>query len=116
MGRSLSVERRDQIKSAHKKAAMALGPALGVIVLRGNIPIPAVAELLAVSQPTVYRWMYGQTKPQDKDKIDKIGRLLTVLRKAERSKEMPLYGTVAMRTEKLAALIKKHRPALHRSE
>lgn len=110
MGRIITTERREQIRRARIDDPDALGPALGELVLDGNVPIDAVAELLSVSEPTIYRWMYAESHPRDRDKILKIKRLLTVLRKAKRAKELPLSGTVAERAQKVAGLVVKYRP------
>lgn len=111
MGRIITAERRDQIHKARIDDPDALGPTLGELVLDGNVPIDAVAKLLSVSEPTIYRWMYAESHPRDRDKIQKIKRLLTVLRKAKRARELPLEGTGQERAEKMGALVLKYRPA-----
>jgi hypothetical protein len=111
MGRIITNARREQIRQARIDDPDALGPKLAELALDGNVPIGAVAVLLAVSEPTIYRWMYAESHPRDRDKILKINRLLTVLRKAKRAKELPLEGTVAERTDKVAELVAKYRPA-----
>lgn len=110
MGRTISKTRLEQIAAAREADPDALGPSLGTLVLDGNVPIEAVAGLLSVSEPTIYRWMYGQSVPRDADKIIKIKRLLTVLRKAKRARDLPLHGSIRDRIKMTAALVQTHRP------
>lgn len=111
MGRIITEDRRAQISAARAADPEAVGPILAELVIEGNIPVDTVAALLAVSEPTIYRWMYGDSHPRDPDKIAKINRLLTVFRKAKRSKDLPLAGTATERAKATVALVKKYRPA-----
>jgi hypothetical protein len=115
MGRTISKDKLEQIAAAREADPDALGPALGTLVLDGNVPIEAIAGLLSVSEPTIYRWMYGHSSPRDADKIIKIKRLLTVLRKAKRAKDLPLRGPIKDRIKKTADLVQTHRPAAVRA-
>lgn len=115
MGRVISSEKKEQIARLRIADPEALGPMLGELLLEGNVPIEAAASLLAVSEPTIYRWMYGFSSPRDADKILKIKRLLTVLRKAKRAKDLPLRGSNKDRVKKTAELVVTHRPVGHTS-
>jgi len=110
MGRIITTERLQEIEQAHNADPEALGPILAILVVDGNVPVEAVASMLNVSEPTIYRWMYGQSKPRDLDKIAKIKRLLTVLRKAKRAKDLPLSGSTKERVKATVALVMKHKP------
>lgn len=110
MGRIITAARIEDIRRAREADPEALGPILAELIIEGNVPVEAVAQALVVSEPTIYRWMYGQSKPRDLDKIQKIKRLLTVLRKAKRAKDLPLSGTTKDRIKATGALIVKHRP------
>lgn len=110
MGRIITAARIEDIQQARQSDPDALGPVLAELIIDGNVPVEAVAGLLVVSEPTVYRWMYGQSKPRDLDKIAKIKRLLTVLRKAKRAKDLPLSGTTKERVKSMGGLVVKHRP------
>ena len=90
MGRTISADKVLGIMQARKDTPDALGPMLGELMLPNGVPVEAVAEILAVSEPTIYRWLYGQSAPVDRDKIAKIKRLLTILRKAKRAKDLPI--------------------------
>lgn len=109
MGRTITPERKDQIAAARLREPEALGPVLGELVLESNAPVGAIALILQVSEPTVYRWMYGDSEPRDKDKIVKIKKLQTILRKARRAKDTPLAGNVTERTAHMMELVVKHR-------
>jgi hypothetical protein len=110
MGRIITAARIEDIQRARAADPEALGPILAELVIDGNVPVEAVAQLLVVSEPTVYRWMYGHSHPRDQDKIAKIKRLLTVLRKAKRAKDLPLSGTTKERVKQTGALVIKHKP------
>lgn len=111
MGRIITAERREQIATARAADPEAIGPILAELALDGNVPIEAIAELLLVSEPTVYRWMYGVSRPRDLDKIVKINRLITILRKAKRARDLPLAGTTKARVRLTGELVMLHRPA-----
>lgn len=115
MGRIITPSRLESIKAAREADPEALGPTLAELVIDGNVPIEAVASLLNVSEPTIYRWMYSSSKPRDLDKIAKIKRLLTVLRKAKRAKDLPLSGTIKERIKQTGQLVVKHRPVTARA-
>ncbi len=108
MGRIISEERKEQIRQARIDNPDALGPRLGELVVGGNIPIEAVAGLLKVSEPTIYRWMYGAAATRDIDKIAKITALLKALRSAKREKDLPLEGTFQERVARAVAVVKRH--------
>lgn len=114
MGRIITPDRMDDIRKAREADPEALGPILAELVIDGNVPVEAVAELLSVSEPTIYRWMYGHSKPRDIDKIAKIKKVLTILRKAKRAKDLPLTGATKDRIKAVEALVIKHRPLISR--
>lgn len=111
MGRVLTADRLAQIHAARVADPDAPGPILAELIIEGNVPVETVASLLSVSEPTIYRWMYGDSHPRDKDKIEKIRRLLTILRKAKRARDLPLAGTADARAQATIALVHKYRPA-----
>jgi hypothetical protein len=115
MGRIITANRMEDIEAALTADPEALGPIMAKLVIDGNVPVEAVAQLLSVSEPTIYRWMYGYSKPRDLDKIAKIKKLLTVLRKAKRAKDLPLSGTTRERVRATGALVVKHRPPISRT-
>ena len=78
-------------------------------MLMGNVPVEIVATLLSVSEPTVYRWMYGHSEPRDADKLQKMKKLLAILRKAKKAKELPLTGNMKTRIDTFIELVKKYR-------
>lgn len=105
MGRIFSDERREAILAAHENQPDAIGPALGALVMNGNVPVDTVSQMLAVAPPTVYRWMHGTSQPRDPDKIKKLERLLGVLRSAQTSGLLPLQGTAKERTRALVNIV-----------
>jgi hypothetical protein len=115
MGRIITSSRMEDIAKAHAADPEALGPIMAGLIIDGNVPVEAVAAMLSVSEPTIYRWMYGSSKPRDADKILKIKRLLTVLRKAKRARDLPLSGTTKERIKATIGLVNKHRPLVSRT-
>jgi hypothetical protein len=112
MGRIITNERKEQITAARTANPEALGPILAELIIDGNVPVEVIASLLAVSEPTIYRWMYGHSEPRDADKIHKVKKLLTVLRKAKRAKDLPLAGNTKERISLFMGVVEKHtRPA-----
>lgn len=109
MGRIITSERKDQIARARSEKPEALGPVLAELIIDGNIPVEAVAGLLSVSEPTIYRWMYGHSEPRDADKILKVKKLLTIMRKAKRAKDLPLKGNTRERIDQFVEVVKTHR-------
>ena len=114
MGRIITTTRMADILRARQADPEALGPILAELIIDGNVPVEAVAGLLVVSEPTIYRWMYGYSKPRDLDKINKIKKMLTVLRKAKRGKDLPLSGTTKERVKATGQLVAKYRPPISR--
>jgi hypothetical protein len=111
MSRIITADRRKQIADARLADPDGLGPLLGELIIEGNVPIEAVAGLMSVSDVTIYRWMYGTSRPRDLDKIQKLKRFVTVLRKAKRARDLPLSGTVKERIKATGAMVMAHRPA-----
>ena len=114
MGRILSDERRAQIAAARENDLDALGPMLGEFIADNNIPVECVAQLLFASEPTIYRWMYGSNSPSRVFQ-ENIRKLLTIIRKAKRAKDLPLEGTHTERVAAFINVVKIHRPQITRA-
>lgn len=110
MGRVISQDKLTAITAAHRAHPKEIGPALGHLVLNNGIPVYIIADVLAVSNPTIYRWMYGETKPLDRDKVKKIEVLLATLRLAKRVKVLPLYGSARERRNATLQLLEDYKP------
>lgn len=113
MSRVIADHKIAQIRDARVQDPAALGPLLGEMLLDGNVPIEAAGALLKVSDTTVYRWMYGESKPSAVYE-PYIKKLLTILRKAKRAKQLPLVGNTKARINQTASLVKEHRPPISR--
>lgn len=110
MPRPLTAERVDQIRTAHDADPEAIGPLLGVMIMEGNLPVDTIAKMLVVSEPTVYRWMYGETIPRDPDKIRRLNRLVTLLLRVREADELYVAkGSSAERTQAFVQLITRYR-------
>lgn len=110
MSRIITVERRRQIANARAVDPDALGPILGELVVEGNVPVELVAALMDVTNVTVYRWMYGVVQPRNPTTLQRLRRLVTVLRKAKRANDLPLAGDALQRTAQMRNLLVAHRP------
>jgi len=109
MGRTIIASKVAGIREARQVSPDALGPMLGEFVVDDHIPAEGIATLLGVAKPTVYRWIFGAADPRDKDKLTKAQKLLTILRKAKRAKELPLHGTTKVRLAALARLVETYK-------
>ena len=109
MGRIITIERKAQIAQAREDKPEALGPVLAELIIDGNIPVEGVAAILEVSEPTIYRWMYGQSEPRDQVKIRTVKKLIAIIRKAKRSKDIPLAGNTRERTIAFLKTVETHR-------
>lgn len=112
MGRIITEDRKAQIAAARREKPEALGPMLAELVLDGHIPVEIVAFMMMVSEPTIYRWMYGFSEPRDLQKIQMVKRLMTIIRKAKRARELPLAGNTKERVARFRELVETFkRPA-----
>lgn len=110
MGRIITDKKIAEIHELLKANPESIGLILGSLIVDNNVPIKGVASLLAVSEPTIYRWMYGDCEPRDEDKIRKIKQVITTLRKARRANDLPLMGPMEVRITSLVEIVKTHRP------
>ena len=108
MARGITAEQKRKIADLHKANPDEMGPALGDLVYKNNIPPSCVAAILEVTEPTVYRWFYLTAYPQPTYHKE-IRGLIAILRKAEKARELPLIGTFDKRASLLGALIRKYR-------
>lgn len=108
MPRAITEESRQRVYEMHTANPDALGLALGAAVLRANVPLKAIAELLTASEASVYRWAYGDVEPRPVYH-QKIKRLITILKRALRAGDAPLSGTHAQRMAAVSDLIIKHK-------
>lgn len=111
MGRIITQEKMDAMAAAIAADKNALGPTLGIMLIKGNVPVEAAAVLLSVSEPTVYRWMYGESEPRDADKVVKLKNFLMLLRRMRKDKELPLEGKTSARVQAFVKLVKRYHVA-----
>ncbi|MFM7007749.1 MAG: hypothetical protein ACKO0Z_00185 [Betaproteobacteria bacterium] len=110
MGRVISQEKLVLMADARAKDPEALGPQLGAFVVNDGVPVESISKILNVAEPTVYRWMFMQATPRDKDKVAKIKRLLVTLRKAKRAKALPLAGNMKARHAAMISILEEYKP------
>ena len=110
MGRTISPEKLTLMNDARAKDPDAFGPQLGDFVVNCGVPVELIAKALNVAEPTIYRWMFLQAAPRDKDKIVKVKRLLTTLRKARRGKALPLTGNMKARHAAMIDILETYKP------
>lgn len=84
-----------------------LGPKFGVILYRSNIPASCAIAELGITEPTLYRWIFGKTDISE-DRQPGVMALIKQLTKAKTSGILPAKGDVNQRTEsfELAMAIK----------
>ena len=112
MPRRMSFESRARIDALVEANPKAVGPRLGRVSLKYNIPARAFASLLQISEPTVYRWFYGESTPRAVY-MTNIKRLFAVFKLAAAAEDVPLEGTYAQRMKAVRDLIIKHKPNVH---
>ena len=108
MARGITAEQKRKIADLHKANPDEMGPTLGDLVYKNNIPPSAIAAVLEVTEPTIYRWFYLTAHPQPVYHKE-IRNLIAILRKAEKARELPLDGTFDKRVSLLGAVIRKYR-------
>jgi hypothetical protein len=64
-----------QIESASKATPNHLGVQVGVLCIRGNVPLSFVQGVIDTSHVTVYRWVTGTVRPQNRADVRKLARL-----------------------------------------
>lgn len=105
MGRAASTKNIERAVAALAADADAIGARLGVSVYQCNVPADAIAALLHVSLPTVYRWFYG-TNDVDPPYRKKVIRLTAILTLALETGSLPAEGSKDDRTQALIAAIR----------
>ena len=108
MPRSIPEITRESIQKRHMDNPDTLGLAHGAAVLKSNIPVKAVAQMLTASEATVYRWLYGNSEPRAVYHPN-IRRLVVILNKAIRAGDAPMSGTHTERMAAVSELITKHK-------
>jgi len=109
MPRRMSLVSRDRIAALVQARPKAVGPRLGYLSMKYGIPARAFADLLHVSEPTVYRWFYGESEPTPSTLVN-IRRLLAVFRVAAAAGDLPLPGSHGERMLAVRDVILKHKP------
>lgn len=107
MPRSMSKASRDRIVAILEKNPDALGPQLGYVAMKYDIPVRACAQWLGVSEECVRRWFYGQSNPRA-DEVKLIRKFLVILRRALLAHEFPLRGSFAERVRLMDEIVRRH--------
>jgi len=105
MGKACSTKNVVRAHKAHEITPDAIGPRLGVLVYRANVPASSVAILLRVSLPTVYRWFYGINDVAVEFR-KRVTRLSNMLEAALESKHLPVKGSAEVRSQALADVVR----------
>lgn len=107
MARNMTAQSRELIYELVQKDPTQLGPQLGLISMKYNIPVASYAELLGVSNGAVYHWFYGVSQPSVY-MAKSIRKLLVVLRRALLAHEFPLTGSQPDRMLQMNEIIRRH--------
>lgn len=107
MPRRMSLGSRERIAALRIERPTAVGPKLGSIAIKQHIPAYAFAKMLHVSEPTIYRWFYGESEPLPKY-MPVIRRVVALLKRAADAGDLPLHGTYDERISALRDVIRKH--------
>lgn len=115
MGRVITDEKLEAIIYQLERDRDNLGLNLGKLVIEGNVPVESIAQLMQVSEPTIYRWMYGTSKPS-KVYHESLEKVLKILRGGKRDKVIPMKGLKEDRVAKFVEIVKDYRAKLSRAE
>lgn len=75
----------EQIKAAAISKPEHVGVMVGMRCIDGNVPLAFVAGIVGTTQVSVYRWVTGKTKPQNKTDVRKLNRIIyTITHAVER--------------------------------
>lgn len=105
MGKAASKKNIERAHAAHDADPGALGPWLGVLVYRCNVPAAAVATLLRISLPTLYRWIYGANDVADPFR-KRVTRFCLILQDALAAEVLPAHGGLQERVQILADVVR----------
>lgn len=83
-----------------------LGPKFGHLVYQTNVPVIAVAEVLGVTEASVYRWFFGQCDISEENR-EHVKKLAKCLVSAVKSGQLPTYGSLEARTKILKTITSK---------
>lgn len=72
----------EQIEAAFKEKPDHIGVKVGILCVRGGVPLAFVEGVLGSNPVSVRRWATGQTKPQHKMDVRKLTRLIYTLERA----------------------------------
>ena len=106
MGKAASKKNIARNREAHETAPDSLGPRLGMLVYRSHLPASAIAVVLQVSLPTLYRWFYGVNDVDNKFQR-RVLRLSGFLQEALGDGRLPAQGILEQRVQVLVALVRQ---------
>lgn len=72
----------EQIETAFKTKPDHLGVKVGILCVRGGVPLAFVEGVLGSNPVSVRRWVTGLTRPQHKLDVRKLRRLVYTLERA----------------------------------
>ena len=108
MPRRMSLDSRERISTLLRENPKAVGPRLGYVSLKYNIPARAMARMCRVSEPTVYRWFYGEGQPKPAQ-LERIRRMMALFKRAAEAGDLPVEGTFKQRMQAVRDVITKHK-------
>ncbi len=107
MGRAASKKNIARAHSAHETSPDAIGPRLGILVYRSNVPAASVAIALHVSLPTLYRWFYGINGSDVAPEFRKrVIRFSGILEDALETGILPAQGSLEQRIQVLVGVVR----------
>lgn len=105
MGKAASKKNIARAQAAHDADPDEIGPLLGVLVYQSNVPASAVSILLRTSQPTFYRWTYGENDVAPAFR-KRVTRVISILRNALITGMLPAQGNTEQRIQRLASVVR----------
>lgn len=100
MSRGIRGNTLDRILAARARDPLAIGPLIGELAVKQNIPASLIAEMVETHPQTVTRWIFGQGEIPAQ-RIPIIMRVLTLLVYRRAIVAMPLSGDAEEKREAL---------------
>lgn len=82
----------EQIEVASREKPEHVGVKVGLLCLRGQVPLSLVQGIVGTTHVSVYRWVTGKTTPQNKADVRKLQRLAFTLTAAIEQGVLPAEG------------------------
>ena len=91
MSRYVQVGTPERIQQALKsaKGEIRVGPELGSLCLKAELPWTLVCKALGVTRPTIYRWVFGESRISGEANRRNVAKLIRLIQHGLQQKILP---------------------------